>query len=87
MNGNDTVPECWQLSENVFRMKLKAPALSGGALHRQKARTRQRPAAQRTKKLMAVPRCFQWAAALALQKNAPHPYEYGAAFDGLELEL
>ena len=29
----------------------------------------------------------RWAAALALQQKAPHPYEYGAAFDGLELEL
>ena len=29
----------------------------------------------------------RWAAALQGQKNKPHPYEYGAAFDGLELEL
>ncbi|MBQ6117969.1 MAG: MBL fold metallo-hydrolase [Clostridia bacterium] len=29
----------------------------------------------------------RWAAALQEQKNTPHPYEYGAAFDGLELEI
>ncbi len=29
----------------------------------------------------------RWAAALFGQINKPHPYEYGAAFDGLELEL
>ena len=29
----------------------------------------------------------RWAAELFRQKNEPHPYEYGAAFDGLELEL
>lgn len=29
----------------------------------------------------------RWAAALAPHVKAPHPYEYGAAFDGLELEL
>ena len=29
----------------------------------------------------------RWAAALARQIGLPHPYEYGAAFDGLELEL
>ena len=27
----------------------------------------------------------RWAAALSRQKKEPHPYEYGAAFDGLEL--
>ena len=29
----------------------------------------------------------RWAAALQEQLSKPHPYEYGAAFDGLELEL
>lgn len=29
----------------------------------------------------------RWAAALHEQINKPHPYEYGAAFDGLELTL
>ncbi|MBR0510364.1 MAG: ribonuclease Z [Clostridia bacterium] len=29
----------------------------------------------------------RWAAALSRQENEPHPYEYGAAFDGLEIEL
>lgn len=29
----------------------------------------------------------RWEEALSRQKNAPHPYEYGAAFDGLELEF
>lgn len=29
----------------------------------------------------------RWAAALSRQLSEPHPYQYGAAFDGLELEL
>ena len=29
----------------------------------------------------------RWAAALSIRKNEPHAYEYGAAFDGQELEL
>ena len=29
----------------------------------------------------------RWAADLNAQINAPHPYEYGAAFDGMEIEL
>ncbi len=29
----------------------------------------------------------RWGEALSRQKNAPHPYAYGEAFDGLELEL
>ena len=29
----------------------------------------------------------RWAAALSRQMSLPHPYEYGAAFDGLELTL
>lgn len=29
----------------------------------------------------------RWAAALSAQTAAPHPYEYGAAFDGMEIEF
>ena len=29
----------------------------------------------------------RWAAALFRQEHEPHPYAYGAAFDGLEIEL